>query len=78
MKVLVKSGNGSAVHLPKKVLKAAGLEADQRLAIKIDGQSITINPVDLKKELERFLEQITPENLHDEVSFGVPVGKEAF
>ena len=29
------------------------------------------------EELERLLSQITPENVHDEVSFGRPVGKEA-
>ena len=78
MKVRVKCCNGGAVHVPEKLLKAVQLDPEQRVGIQVSGQSIIINPVDQKKELQRMLDQITPENLHDEVSFGAPVGREAF
>ena len=78
MKVRVKCCNGSAVHVPEKLLKAAQLDPEQRVGIQVSGQSMIINPVDQKKELQRMLDQTTPENLHDEVSFGAPVGREAF
>jgi antitoxin MazE len=40
---------------------------------------IVIEPVPRKEyDLSELLKRITPENLHEEVDFGRPVGKEAW
>lgn len=70
-------GNSAVVRIPKPLLKGAGLEVDSPIEISVvDGHLV----IDLVKEgeytLDALLAGVTPENLHAEVEFGKPVGRE--
>lgn len=73
-----KWGNSAAIRLPAKVLNAAQVGIEQRVNVHVQGRRIVIDPALDEDNLDTLLTQITPENVHDEVSFGPPAGKEAF
>ncbi|MYH70084.1 MAG: AbrB/MazE/SpoVT family DNA-binding domain-containing protein [Gammaproteobacteria bacterium] len=73
-----KWGNSAAIRLPAKVLNAAQVGIEQRVNVHVQGRRIVIDPAVDEDNLDTLLTQITPENVHDEVSFGPPAGKEAF
>jgi antitoxin MazE len=78
MKVLVKKwGNSASVRIPAAVMAASRLMIDQSVDVREEGGRIVIEPV-REDELEALLAGMTPDNLHGEVSFGPPVGQEAF
>lgn len=72
-----KWGNSAAVRIPASALAAAGLKTDDPIEVHEENGRIVIErarpePV----TLEWLLEGVTPANLHEEVDFGPPVGKE--
>lgn len=72
-----KWGNSAAVRIPASTLAAAGLAPNDPIDVREENGRIVIErarpePV----TLEWLLEGITPDNLHEEVDFGPPVGKE--
>ncbi|MDE0156014.1 MAG: AbrB/MazE/SpoVT family DNA-binding domain-containing protein [Gammaproteobacteria bacterium] len=73
-----KWGNSAAIRLPAKVLNAAQVGIEQRVNVHVQGRRIVIDPALDDDDLDTLLTQITPENVHDEVSFGPPAGKESF
>ena len=73
-----KWGNSAAIRLPAKVLNAAQVGIEQRVNVHVQGRRIVIDPAPDEDDLDTLLTQITPENVHDEVSFGPPAGKESF
>ena len=73
-----KWGNSAAIRLPVKVLNAAQVGIEQRVNVHVQGRRIVIDPAVDEDNLDTLLTQITPENVHDEISFGPPVGKESF
>ena len=73
-----KWGNSAAIRLPAKVLNAAQVSIEQRVNVRVQGRRIIIEPAVDEDDLDTLLTQITPENVHDEVSFGPSAGKEAF
>jgi len=78
MRVVVKKwGNSAAVRIPAVVMAAAGLSLDVLVDVQEKNGNIVIEPVQ-KDSLAAMVANITPENIHDEVSFGTPVGREAF
>jgi len=79
MRVIVKKwGNSASVRLPVAIMEAASLGLDEPVDLRVDNGRIVIEPVRPREyELERMLDLITPDNLHAEVGFGVPRGKEA-
>jgi antitoxin MazE len=79
MKAVVKKwGNSASVRIPAAVLQAAKLRLDDSVDVREESGRIVIKPVSRKEyTLSELLKGITPENSHDEVDFGRPVGKEA-
>jgi len=76
--VVKKWGNSASVRIPASVMAAAGLHLDQTVDIREDNGRIVIEPVARQEyDLADLLAGITPENIHDEVDFGAPVGNEA-
>lgn len=70
-------GNSVGVRIPAGILSELHLTAERRVDIRAEAGKIIIEPInDPKPTLEQLLSQITPENLHGEVDFGKPVGKE--
>ena len=80
MTVLVKKwGNSAAVRIPANVMAEAGLEIDQPVEVRQDRGRIIIEPVrTMHFELTDLLDQIRPNNLHDPVETGLPVGREVW
>jgi antitoxin MazE len=74
-----KWGNSAAVRIPAATLAAAGLKTDDPVDVREEGGRIVIEKVQpAPVTLEWLLEGITPENIHPEIDFGPPVGKEIF
>ena len=80
---LQKWGNSTAVRLPQTLLKEAGFKDGFECAVHVGKKGITLTPVKLsvKKRpmtFQDFVDGITPENLHEFVDWGPPVGKEVW
>ena len=74
-----KWGNSAAVRIPAATLDAAGLKPDDPIEVREENGRIVIEKAKAKPvTLEDLLDGITPENRHDEIDFGPPVGKEAW
>lgn len=78
MRVTVKKwGNSASVRIPVGIMEAAHLSLDDPIDIREEGGRIVIEPIRTNEcDLAQLLAGITPENLHAEVSFGAPAGKE--
>jgi len=79
MKSTIKKwGNSASVRIPAVIMEAASLSLDDAVEVREEGGRIVIEPVHQREyDLDELLADITPENLHAEVSFGPAVGKEA-
>jgi antitoxin MazE len=80
MRTMVKKwGNSASVRIPAAVLQAAHLDLDEPVDVREESGRIVIEPV-LRKEydLAELVKGITRGNLHEEVDWGGPVGKEAW
>ena len=80
MKAVVKKwANSASVRIPAAVLQAAKLRLDDSVDVREESGRIVIEPVPRKEYvLAELVKAITSENLHEEVDFGRPVGKEAW
>jgi antitoxin MazE len=78
MRVIVKKwGNSASVRIPAGIMEAARLGLDDPVDIREEEGRIVIEPIRTHKyDLAQLLASITPENLHTEIDFGAPVGKE--
>ncbi|WP_315902015.1 AbrB/MazE/SpoVT family DNA-binding domain-containing protein, partial [Photorhabdus kayaii] len=75
--VIKKWGNSPSVRLPVAIMKATSLNVDDTVDIAVENGRIIIIPVKAKEySLDALLAGITPENVHEKVNFGSPVGKE--
>ena len=74
-----KWGNSAAVRIPAATLAAAGVKIDDAVEVREEGGRIVIEKVQPDQvTLEWLLDGITPDNIHPEVDFGPPVGKEVW
>ena len=78
MRVTVKKwGNSASVRIPAGIMKAAHLGLDDAVDIREEDGCIVIEPIRTNEyDLAHLLAGITPDNLHTEVNFGTPVGRE--
>ncbi len=78
MRAIVKKwGNSASVRIPTGIMEAARLGLDDPVDIREEDGRIIIEPVRTTEcDLAQLLAGITPENLHKEVDFGAPAGKE--
>jgi len=78
MRVLVKKwGNSAAVRIPTGIMEAARLELNDAVDVREEGGRIVIEPIRPEFTLAQLLEGVTTENIHSEVDFGGPAGKES-
>ena len=76
--VIRKWGNSPALRLPTAVLKEAGYHLEQKVDLVVSKGRIIIQPSErVEYDLDSLVNGINAKNLHTEVSFGSPVGKEA-
>jgi antitoxin MazE len=72
-----KWGNSASVRIPSSIMEAAHLELDDPVDIREEDGRIVIEPIRTREYmLDQLLAGITPQNLHAQVDFGVPVGNE--
>lgn len=78
MKAHVKQwGKSAVVRIPKPLLKEVGLEVDSPIEIRVVDGRLVIDPVEESEyTLDTLIARITTENVHDEVDFGMPTGRE--
>ena len=75
--VIRKWGNSPALRLPVSALKEAKLSLQQKVNIVVTRGRIVIEPSEkIEYDLNELLDGVTSRNLHAEVTFGKPVGKE--
>ena len=73
-----KWGNSASIRIPVSIMNSVKLNINQKADIREENGRIIIEPEREEHNLEFLLSAITPENLHKEMDFGEPVGKEAF
>ena len=77
--VIKKWGNSASVRIPVAVLQAAHLDLEEPVDVREESGRIVIEPLRHKEyDLTELVKGITRNNLHGEVAFGGPVGKEAW
>jgi antitoxin MazE len=75
---IVKWGNSQAVRLPKTVLQQAHVREGDELTIRVEGQTIALEPATPEITLEGLLAGITAKNRHTAQDWGRPVGNEVW
>jgi len=74
-----KWGNSPAGRLTTSTMKAAAFELEQKVTIKATRGRIVIEPAgDVEPSLDVLVAGISKDNIHAEVDFGGPVGRESF
>ena len=73
-----KWGNSLAVRVPKSIALQAGLKVKDALDIEVRKGVVLLRP-HLRRvyKLEDLVKRMTPRNMHKELDFGGPVGREA-
>ncbi len=79
MKVQIqKWGNSLALRIPKSFALETNIEQGSTVEVALEKGQITVKPVKDEITLESLLVDITEENLHTEIDFGKPEGKEVW
>ena len=76
MATIQKWGNSVGLRIPKKIAQAKRMDNGTPVKIREIDRGIVIEPVDEEPSLKDMLGQITPENRHEPIDDGGPVGKE--
>lgn len=72
-----KWGNSLALRLPRAFASQTGIENGSEVQLQVEKGKIIIIPLNKNElRLEKFLSRITEDNIHKEISFGDPVGRE--
>ena len=79
MRVAVqKWGNSLAVRIPRALAQAVHLERGGHVDLGVEDGRLVAVPVRRRYSLEELLASVEDEQLHGEVDWGAPVGKEAW
>lgn len=73
---LKKWGNSVGIRIPSNILSELQLNADHLVDMQVEDGKVIITPLPQQTSLEQLLSGITEENLHQEIDFGQPQGKE--
>lgn len=74
-----KWGNSLAIRIPSRVARDLGLSNDSQVEITSDGTIATIKrEVGSDLSLDALVKGITADNIHEELGWGTPVGKEVW
>lgn len=71
-----KWGGSIGVRIPQKIAQKYGVVNGAKVKVTEDGENIILKPVKGKPTLEELIAKCTPENAHEEIDFGGPVGRE--
>ena len=74
-----KWGNSLAVRIPKPLAEDVEVKEGTVLNLAVSKGRVVATPVQKKKiSLKQLLAKVNKRNLHEEVDFGSPVGREAW
>ncbi len=74
-----KWGNSLALRIPKAFADSVGLGNGTEIELIIEGEKLVImRSPSSHPDLEDLLSRVTTENVHEEIDFGEPVGREAW
>ena len=74
-----KWGNSLALRIPRPFAEESNLHEDSAVDVSVRNGKLVVVPIaEPQFTLEELVEQITPENRHDEVEVGGPVGNEVW
>ncbi|HEY6418345.1 MAG TPA: AbrB/MazE/SpoVT family DNA-binding domain-containing protein [Candidatus Binataceae bacterium] len=78
MQTVTKWGNSLAIRIPAAFAEALGLKEGTRVELKERSGELVIiaQRKRVRYRLEQLIDQITPENQHELIEWGKPVGKE--
>jgi len=76
--VVKKWGNSASVRIPKHMLESVRLGMDDTVELREESGRIVIEPLERKEFKLELLRGVTKKNVHREVDFGVPVGREVW
>ncbi|WP_345239351.1 AbrB/MazE/SpoVT family DNA-binding domain-containing protein [Pontibacillus salipaludis] len=65
-----KWGNSLAIRIPAHVAEQLHVQQGSEVEMKVEGGTVTLKPVNRKRNLNELLSDITPENRHDEIDVG--------
>jgi antitoxin MazE len=72
-----KWGNSLSVRIPKAVAEKVGLKEQDSLEIEVRDDKVVLLPMKERDySLKDLLKGVTKKNLHKEIDFGLPVGRE--
>lgn len=72
-----KWGNSLAVRVPRSIAQKLALKVGSTIAMREEKKTIIIQVAPkTRKSLKELIAMIHPENIHEEVDWGKPVGKE--
>ena len=74
-----KWGNSLALRIPKSFATHSNIEQGSVVDLSLDNGRMIVEPAkEQAYSLEELLVRVTKKNLHSEVDFGLPVGKEVW
>jgi antitoxin MazE len=74
-----KWGNSLALRIPKSFATHSSIEQGTVVDLSLDNGRMIVEPTtELEYSLEDLLARVTKKNLHSEVDFGAPAGKEVW
>lgn len=74
-----KWGNSLALRIPKSFATHSNIEQGSVVDLSLDNGRMIVEPTkEQEYSLEDLLARVTKKNLHSEVGFGTPVGKEVW
>jgi len=74
-----KWGNSLGLRIPKSFAEEAGVEAGSEVKLSVKDGQLVVTPTRRRKyRLRDLLRKVTPENVHDEIDTGGPVGREGW
>lgn len=71
-------GNSLGVRLPQAIVQEIGLKAGSIINIATEGNKIVLSAASPKYTLQELLKDAKPEQQHDEVDWGEPIGDEVW
>jgi len=75
--IIQKWGNSLAIRIPKSFATEAKIDYETEVDLRVKNGQLIISPVKKDKyNLETFLSEITDANIHEEIDFRKPQGKE--
>ena len=73
-----KWGNSLALRLPRAVAQQIKVSEGQSVELKVTADKLIVQRARRRPTLDELLAKVTPDNIHEEVNWGPPRGKEAW